>query len=500
MHFQGQKNNDFMWGATFFSPPKISYIFFIIFLSGIFFTGWSQQVIIENNNTKTIITSKSKHKIKHHGDGNSFNIEHKGNISVSDDDRDVTSISSGGYLEIDKTTFGSKRSVIIEQRSSGLSKQYYEGRKEQPWDPYGKEWLAEILPDIVRSTSIAAKDRVDRFYRKGGAPRVLEEINEIDSDHVKTTYFNLLLKKKGLSSTDLINILEEIEDEVRSDHYQAQLLEDNSSLFLQNENVTRAYFDVVSDIGSSHYASSVLKEALRETNFSDASFVYIIKASKDIDSDYHQAELLSEALEVRGLTDEVISEIIRAAQEVRSDYYQAKLLKKAMELDNLSSESLEEIIVAISDVSSDYYMASVFSDLLEEQLNEQVQLKIINLIEDEMSSDYYAAAVLSKALEEQQLSDQVTRDLAGAIGDINSSSYASSIIKKAASNKLTKATLLTLLDTIEEINSDYYRSEALIALAPQVRDGDSELKEAYRQAAKSIHSDTYYGKTMRALD
>ena len=500
MHFQGQNNYHPIRGPLHPGPRTVGLILTTIIMVCTSLHAYSQRLIIKNNGERTVISSNRTTLNISHGGGNNFNIEYKGNIKVSDDDKDIISISKNGYLEIDKTTFGSKRSIVIEQRSSGLSKQYYEGRKEQPWEPYGREWLAEILPDIVRSTGIAAQSRVERFYRKGGTNRVLEEIEEIDSDHVKNTYFRMLLRKKGLSSNDLVNILDEIEDTIDSDHYQAQLLEEHNHVFLQNEVVAEAYFDVVSDIGSSHYASSVLKEALRDRDASAKSFKYIIKASSEIDSDYHQAELLSEALELNNLTDEMIREVIEAAQEVSSDHYQTELLKKALTLERISSESTEEIMEVISDVSSDYYVASIFSDLLEEQLNEDIQLKIINLVEDEMSSDYYASVVLGKVLEAQKLSSEVTKDLAGAITEINSSSYSSSIIKKAAEQSLDKATLLVLLDAIEEIDSDFYRAEALIALASQIREGDNELKNAYRQTAKSIDSDTYYGKAIRALD
>ena len=86
-----------------------------------------------------------------------FKIEMRGKIELSDDDKDIKSISNDGYLEISKTVFGSKRSILIESLGDGrVKKEYYEGRSLKPWDPNGKEWLAEILPEVVRSSTIGA--------------------------------------------------------------------------------------------------------------------------------------------------------------------------------------------------------------------------------------------------------------------------------------------------------------------------------------------------------
>ena len=43
----------------------------------------------------------------------------RGQIDVTDDDKDIKSISDDGYLEINKTVFGSKRTLVIHTDNSG---------------------------------------------------------------------------------------------------------------------------------------------------------------------------------------------------------------------------------------------------------------------------------------------------------------------------------------------------------------------------------------------
>ena len=100
-----------------------------------------------------------------------FRIEYEGDITISDDDKEIVSISRNGYIEIRKTRFGKRRRLFIESEGGKLIHRYYIGSREVDFNPDGKNWLAEILPDIVRSTTIAAESRVDRFYKKGGCQR-----------------------------------------------------------------------------------------------------------------------------------------------------------------------------------------------------------------------------------------------------------------------------------------------------------------------------------------
>src|ERR1041385_163029 len=72
---------------------------------------------------------------------NSFNVELRGKIELTDDDKDIKSISSDGYLEITKTTFGSKRTIVITPEGNGVKREYYEGHEKQDFEKGGgRQW------------------------------------------------------------------------------------------------------------------------------------------------------------------------------------------------------------------------------------------------------------------------------------------------------------------------------------------------------------------------
>ena len=85
------------------------------------------QTIISKKFTKNgVSTYKSK-------DGfSSLEVQHQGDIEVTDDDRGIKSISSGGFLKIKKTSFGNSRAIIVESRSNNqLKYEYYVGNREK---------------------------------------------------------------------------------------------------------------------------------------------------------------------------------------------------------------------------------------------------------------------------------------------------------------------------------------------------------------------------------
>jgi len=116
-------------------------------------------------------TNDNKTSIKYSKSGfDKFVLKYEGEITLSDDDKDVVAISDGGYLEIKKSVFGSKRKVVIESDAHGrLLKKYYTGFSQKAFEPEGRKWLAEMLPDIVRIEFAQrvnnAGDSVKQAYR-----------------------------------------------------------------------------------------------------------------------------------------------------------------------------------------------------------------------------------------------------------------------------------------------------------------------------------------------
>ncbi len=208
---------------------------------------------------------------------NSMEIKYDGKIHVSDDDKSIRSISPNGYLKVGYRTFGNKRELLVNSDRTGhLSYEFYEGRKEVPFEPEGKKWLADVLLDVVRSTGIDAEGRTARFYSRQGMDAFIGEISQIQSNSVKSKYFKALLSDHNLTDPELIRTADAISRKMTSNAESGRLFREYGVLFLDENNVAAAYFDAVSRISSNSERGRVYRNIDRPLDFHDLGPCHII--------------------------------------------------------------------------------------------------------------------------------------------------------------------------------------------------------------------------------
>jgi hypothetical protein len=430
-----------------------------------------------------------------------FNIELRGKIELTDDDKDIKSISDDGYLEINKTVFGSKRTIIIESLGAGkVKREYYEGRTKMDWETNGKAWLGEILPEIIRSTTIGAETRVNRFFKQGGANAVLEEISLLNGDYTQAHYANLLLQK-NIPNGEMAKVISRLAGEISSDYYLSTVLKDNLSKMLVTTESADAFFKATQKIESDYYRSVVLKESLKKYAASPSQVNAILQSASTIRSDYYLAVTLTTLLEQPEMKEESLTQLINVSKNIPSDYYRTDVLQKAMNKESLSKNSIKSAVSALADVESDYYKTAAYNSIIEKStIDPELQAQILTALESTVESDYYASVTMIKMAKTQKLSDETFRQLINIAGKLESTSYAAEIFNAASKKDLSTTQLIDALKAAANIDSDYYLSTSLIALAPKVKAAGTLAKDSYRQSAKKIESETYYGKALRAIE
>jgi hypothetical protein len=462
----------------------------VLFLVGVMFTGFSQDVFSSGRNNVVFNRSNGI---------SSFNVEMRGKIEVTDDDKDIKSISPDGYLEINKVTFGTKRTIVITPEGNGLKREYYEGREKLPFEPEGRKWLSEVLPELLRTTTIAAESRVARFYKRGGTTAVLAEIMAMESDYVKAHYADVLMKM-NLAVKDYPVVIDKIANSIDSDHYLTEFLERNMGKFLQDRASTDAVFAACGRMDSDHYKTQVIKEALENQNPSAEAMASILKASGDMESDHYKTEVLTSLLRKENVTDATISQMIEGTMKIESDHYRTVVLKKALSKPNLSAASFKRVVESVKEIESDHYKTEVLTDLLENKLNNDISAAIV-LVSENIESDHYKTIVMNSLVKRQNLDDASFRKLIEVGSNGDSDHYASQFLQTALGVPgLTNGQLAAIITAAGNLDSDHYLTEVLVRAAPKVKMGDSSLRDAYRATAKRIESETYYGRALRAIE
>jgi F0F1-type ATP synthase delta subunit len=450
----------------------------------------------------TAVISEGRHTYRYsssNGVGD-FSIEMRGKIEITEDDSDIKTMSDDGYLEINKTVFGSRRTIVIQSLGAGkLKREYYEGRTKMDWEPNGKTWLKEILPDIVRNSTIGAESRVARFYKKGGTAAVLEEIKKIDSDHAKSYYANLLMKHP-VPAKDYANIINTLANEIDSDHYISEFLKENTDKFMQSKDATTALFNAVRNIDSDHYKTVVIKQALQNQMASPDNVKIILQAAGNMESDHYITEVLTTLLKQKNLSEPIIAEMITTTNSIESDHYKTVVLTEALDKPGLTANSHEKVIESVKDIESDHYVTEVIKHLLNNKLSDDLLTLVLDLT-NSIESDHYRSEVLRTLIKRQDLKDDQFNKLVEVSGRIDSDHYKSEVMKEMLRTpNLSDGKVIAVLNSTKTIDSDHYASDVLRSAASRVKTGSQALKDAYRQAAKGMNSDNYYGTTLRAIE
>jgi len=431
--------------------------------------------------------------------GTTFKIESKGKIEISANDKDITSISDNGYLTLSKTVFGSKHRVDIRAEGNNLKKRYYQGNKEKPWEPDGREWLAEILPDLVRSSTLGAESRIARFYKQGGSSAVLKEIDDLKSDFVRQHYGDVLLKYP-LNEQQTVEAFQRLSKSITSDYYLATFLSGNIEKGLKTQATSLAFVKAVDGIASDFYRSSVLQDIIKKGENAKIDLKSFLTITGDISSDFYKASVLEVLAKSEGVSA-YQAEYFDIAGSITSDFYRASALNKGFQYIQLTNIGMYNGLKSWSAMSSDFYQQDVMLRLLKKhRLTAEAQKIVLTPIGSRMSSALYKNDVLTTFAKTQKMTEENFALWLSAAATVNSDFYMASTLSSFSAAELSETQLAGIFNVAAKMSSDFYKADVLTRYANALSKSGPTARAAFKEAAKSINSTHYYGEVMRKLD
>lgn len=102
-------------------------------------------------------------------------VNSRGTVEFSDDDRDVKSLSPGGYFRVEENyllLFGGRRYEVTADGSGRLTRTYFDHDRARQLDSQGQAWLMGIMPGVIRKSGLGAVQGYSAFCgRVGRQPR-----------------------------------------------------------------------------------------------------------------------------------------------------------------------------------------------------------------------------------------------------------------------------------------------------------------------------------------
>ncbi|WP_299824016.1 hypothetical protein [uncultured Pontibacter sp.] len=318
------------------------------------------------NNTHVVTSNKNGNKGNYIyiNNGTHEEIKYNGDINLTEDFKDVKSISANGYLRYLKKGNGVNKKLEIQSDKNGkLTRKYYEGGKEVAYEPAGKKWLQLEMPTIIAKTGIGLEAMVQDIYKKGGAKAVLAEADKIDGGSSKLKIVSYLMAQPNLSAPDTKLALQHAAVASNSDYELGKLLKKVPAARLAKDDLAIAYLQAAQKISSDYEKGKVLSHFLATPHLSKNTAAAAVKTVNSISSDYEKSKIIQKMANQESFLTDNYKLTFGAINSISSDYEKSKSISSILNKQKLSEAQYQALFPVVSSISSDYEKSKVLRNM-----------------------------------------------------------------------------------------------------------------------------------------
>ena len=420
---------------------------------------------MHGSQTHAIITSEHN--------GQKLEVRLDGEVEFTDDDADVKRLTPGGLLRIKDDGFLSGvlrgRSVEFAADAKGnITRRFWVGSSERPFDPDGRQWLAQVLLGFIRQTGIGASARVARILKSQGPAGVLKEISQIEGSWAKRVYFSELLEAP-LDPATARQALVQAGREIDSDFELATLLIQASGRLLVDDATRQAYFDAARTIQSDFEMHRVYSAALKRGPVPAPLLASVLNASHDIDSDFEEATFLIEVAKLQPLDNVTRTPFFDALATVSSDFEHRRVLSALAERGQLPTDVIAAMLASAAAVHSDFEAASFLVQVVKQQPIEGALREPFFRAVDSIDSAFERGRVLQELARRTDASPETVlallRSTAGIKGNFEASNV---LLTVAATHSLSGAARDAYIDVAQRLG-EFEQGRTMSALVRNER-------------------------------
>jgi len=390
-------------------------------------------------------------------------VRAEGDLVFSDDDRDLTRISNGGFFEIEERTGRTRRRVEIDEQGGQLQRHWFVDGREQAYGDDARAWLGDALLVLARRAGINAEARAIRILTTQGEDGLIAEIALLQSDHVAGLYYRVLFERGKLSSAQVMRLLADAGERIESDHEMGRVLATVAARGPMDAGVQRAYVRATESIESDHTHGQALQGLVTAGTLDAATLDAMLTSARRIESDYTRAGLLITVAQRYPADRALPASYLAAVDDMQSDHERGRVLTQLLERDDVSAAERARVLGVVSNIGSDHTRSQI----------------------------------LIGVAAEGPL-DDVTRDaFFAAVRGMGSDHSREQVLRAALAGQADEATVLAVLESAREIGSDHSKAEVLVAVAARGRMSD-RVRTAYASTAQTISSRYERDRVMQA--
>jgi hypothetical protein len=297
-----------------------------------------------------------------------LHVEARGRVELTDDERDIKSVSPNGSFEISSkgwlSLFGQQ--YLVRGNADGTTTRRLSiGGVERPIDAEARAWIADTIHRLVRN-GFGAEARVARILAQQGPIGVLDEVSRLDSDFTKAQYFNWLFKQPRLDRPTAERALKQAAREIGSSFELARVLVAFAEAGPLDDTIAPAFVEAVNAIGSDFERARVLMSLLASERPAPAAVTAVLGSTPRLGSDFEKARVLGRLAQKRDLSADTLLTLIRAIGSIGSDFEQSRVLLQFIATQPIDVLTRQALLDVTARIGSDHERGRVMSALLRE--------------------------------------------------------------------------------------------------------------------------------------
>lgn len=311
-------------------------------------------------------------------------LEMRGTLEFAPGLDGLASMGEDGRFELEYRQGRERHRVEARPSGGDISWRYWHQGDEQDFEPAGREWLEESLPDVLSEAGLFTGYRVRTRYEEEGFDRTLEWARERGSDHAVAMHLAALGRLEAIGSGERARVLEALGGEVDSGFELARALAFLAPGNLDDEGTQRAWIDAAGHIDSDFELARVLLIGAREANPGPAARQALLALAGEIGSDFELARVL-----------------VHLAPTLEGE------------------EDMDAWLAAAEGIGSDFELVRVYAQFLERQSPPPALVARLLRHSQALGSDYERARLLAVAAPHavgDEESEEAWEDAAGQIG------------------------------------------------------------------------------------
>jgi hypothetical protein len=201
-------------------------------------------------------------------------------------------------------------------------------------------------------------------------------------------------------------------------------------------------------------------------------------------------------------TAEVMEMTLDALRGFTSNSEIGSVLREVVSEMGKSEKLVEPYLRVVDRMTSNSEISNSLIELIRNQKLTETESKV-RFFEStrRMTSNTERGRVLRRATDMLDGNGRVTNAYFDAVRGMTSNTERGSILRNVIGMaNLQKSTMLSVIDATRGMNSNSETASVLVALGRKMPKNDSDLKDAYKNAASRLSSDSEYRRVMEVLD